>query len=523
MALWSRREWLRKVGMGTAALTLGLHGTAWAQAPAGHHTLHAGPAYTSKDGRDGPKFPSIDVVVRLTGGNGASAPLRAADLKLLSGNTELGSGSSIRSFADTGYGVKAILALDASGSMRGAPLDAIHSSISKFVNQARDQDRVEVITFANDTRIDVPFGTDRKVLGERIQQVKSRGAATRLYDGTLDALAQFDSAPPERRQLILISDGHDEGSQHSIDDVIRQAHAAKVPIDAIGLTRSHPEYLQPLVRIAQETGGSFARANSPQQLDELIGGGIQSMRATPVVVFKVSKLASDGKTHPLDLRWQPEKLTTTVDVHTPSLAQTWYRMPAVWGGCFAAGVILLIVARRRSRKKPLVARIQPPPAPMPVTPPPPVYRSGFTVVEDKGSSQQERGHTPASLQEDVPARPRERAKTRMVAFFDPAQGQRVNLEAIAGPMAGKSVPVAGDFSIGAVEGNQLTIPDDPTLSGFHARILLTDSVLMIEDLQSTNGTFVNGVRLEQGRKLLKPNDEIQMGQSTFRVRSGEQG
>jgi pSer/pThr/pTyr-binding forkhead associated (FHA) protein len=69
----------------------------------------------------------------------------------------------------------------------------------------------------------------------------------------------------------------------------------------------------------------------------------------------------------------------------------------------------------------------------------------------------------------------------------------------------------------------LTIPDDPTLSGFHARILLADSVPTIEDLQSTNGTFVNGVRLEQGRKLLKPYDEIQMGQSTFRVRSGEQG
>jgi pSer/pThr/pTyr-binding forkhead associated (FHA) protein len=60
---------------------------------------------------------------------------------------------------------------------------------------------------------------------------------------------------------------------------------------------------------------------------------------------------------------------------------------------------------------------------------------------------------------------------------------------------------------------------DPTLSGFHARVRLADSVLTIEDAHSTNGTHVNGVRLGQERKLLKPNDEIRLGRSVFRVRN----
>jgi len=97
----------------------------------------------------------------------------------------------VRSFGEAGYGVKTILALDASGSMNGAPLAAIHSSIAKFVNQARPQDQVEVLTIADETRVEVPFGTDQAVLAGRLKQVKSWGTLTRLYDGLLDALVQL--------------------------------------------------------------------------------------------------------------------------------------------------------------------------------------------------------------------------------------------------------------------------------------------------------------------------------------------
>jgi hypothetical protein len=186
--------------------------------------------------------------------------------------------------------------------------------------------------------------------------------------------------------------------------------------------------------------------------------------------------------------------------------------------------MLLILARQRARRQPLEPQIQPIPAPAPEpSPVPPViYRSGFTGAEEENSAHQEQLHESTVLEKEISSRPRERAKTRMVAFFDPALGQQVSLEATAGPLAGKSFPVASNFSVGAIEGNQLTIPDDPTLSSFHARILLSDSVLMIEDLGSTNGTFVNGVRLEQNRKLLKPGDEIRMGRSIFCVRCGGQ-
>jgi Mg-chelatase subunit ChlD len=516
---------LKRAGWIVAALIgMSWPGVAWAQAP-GAHRLSAGPAYTSKDGQDGPRFPRIEVAVRLTDGNGAQEAVKPEDLRLFSGGTELGRGVSVRSFAETGYGVKSILALDLSGSMNGEPLNAVRATIARFVGQARSQDRVEVVSFADDTRVEVPFGASKETLTGSLKKVRSRGTLTRLYDGLLDAMDQFDATPPVRRQLTVISDGHDEGSRHSIDDVIRRALAEKVAIDSIGLTRAHPEYLQSLLRISQASGGSYAQARSSQELDGLIDRGIQAMRAMPVAAFKTSKLAADGKAHSLELQWQPEHLTAAVEIQTPRIANLWRVWGWVLAGCFAAGVILLIVSRRQARRG-METTAQPPSGPG--APPEeisawPGARSGLmeSGEEKIADPPPARAYVPTAFEGEPVAPRRERARTRMAVFFNPAQsGQGAVLEAIAGPLAGESLPVTGTVTIGAAEGNQLTIAGDPTLSGFHARVLLADQVLTVEDSNSTNGTFVNGARLPAGRKLLKPGDEIRMGRSIFKVRNG---
>jgi hypothetical protein len=56
--------------------------------------------------------------------------------------------------------------------------------------------------------------------------------------------------------------------------------------------------------------------------------------------------------------------------------------------------------------------------------------------------------------------------------------------------------------------------DDPRVSGEHARIRIENDAFTIADLDSTHGTFVNGTSV-QGRKNIQQDDEIQMGDSIF--------
>ncbi len=64
-------------------------------------------------------------------------------------------------------------------------------------------------------------------------------------------------------------------------------------------------------------------------------------------------------------------------------------------------------------------------------------------------------------------------------------------------------------------GNKADQPiEDPKVSDLHVRIRLEDSVWMITDLDSSNGTCVNGKKLEI-TTALNENDEIQIGDTIF--------
>jgi hypothetical protein len=77
----------------------------------------------------------------------------------------------------------------------------------------------------------------------------------------------------------------------------------------------------------------------------------------------------------------------------------------------------------------------------------------------------------------------------------------------SGPTPGKSIELSGEeIKIGRDPGNDISIKD-PEISRVHARLLAQAGGYVIEDLGSTNGTFVNGQRLI-GPHLLKPGEMV---------------
>lgn len=56
---------------------------------------------------------------------------------------------------------------------------------------------------------------------------------------------------------------------------------------------------------------------------------------------------------------------------------------------------------------------------------------------------------------------------------------------------------------------------DPTVSRRHARLTFRDGNWVVQDLDSTNGTFVNGARV--GRYELRPGDRLLLGEEQLRV------
>jgi Nif-specific regulatory protein len=86
------------------------------------------------------------------------------------------------------------------------------------------------------------------------------------------------------------------------------------------------------------------------------------------------------------------------------------------------------------------------------------------------------------------------------------------LIAIAGPLEGQVIPLAGELAMGRERTNSLAI-DDPVISRRHCLLKPDSGSWLLRDLKSMNGTYVNGMPVQE--RTLEDGDQIQVGRSLF--------
>lgn len=80
---------------------------------------------------------------------------------------------------------------------------------------------------------------------------------------------------------------------------------------------------------------------------------------------------------------------------------------------------------------------------------------------------------------------------------------------------GSVIPMATAITLGRKENNSVVL-NDRFVSSYHARIYLRNNEYFLEDLQSTNGTYVNENKIE-GKVKLNINDIMRFGSTAFKV------
>jgi hypothetical protein len=89
---------------------------------------------------------------------------------------------------------------------------------------------------------------------------------------------------------------------------------------------------------------------------------------------------------------------------------------------------------------------------------------------------------------------------------------RLVVESVPGLQRGAAYDLMGDCTLG--RGDVEIHLDDPFASGRHARLTRQGNVMVLEDLGSTNGTYLNEEPV-QGPQPLHPGDRIRIGDSVF--------
>jgi Ca-activated chloride channel family protein len=193
-----------------------------------------------------------------------------------------------------------LVALDISSSMKakdfqpGNRLAVARSVLREFVLK-RDGDLVGLVTFAGRAFLQAPLTSDVHLLDAML----GRADIGQLPDGTAIGVAiamglnQLKNLPSRASCIVLVTDGANNTGSPTLAEATEMARALGVRIHTIGLTsadttsyalngvwsvrRDRSARLSrgdelTLRRVAERTGGRFARATSPEKFAEIMAG-----------------------------------------------------------------------------------------------------------------------------------------------------------------------------------------------------------------------------------------------------------
>ncbi|GAA4382444.1 FHA domain-containing protein [Brevibacterium sp. NPDC049920] len=138
-------------------------------------------------------------------------------------------------------------------------------------------------------------------------------------------------------------------------------------------------------------------------------------------------------------------------------------------------------------------------------------------VGRRGRSRGERGAVPAGGPPPGRAAPQHAPPSRAAPPQQQAPPVPRALHLTSGALAGMVIPLgAGPITLGRAGGNTVVLEDD-FASGHHARIVPDSGHWYVEDLGSTNGTFINGQRLHSPVQM-RIGTPVTIGHTTLELR-----
>ncbi|MFZ1086445.1 MAG: VWA domain-containing protein [Terracidiphilus sp.] len=177
---------------------------------------------------------------------------------------------SIKHFSHEDIPVSIGLVIDNSGSMGPKRADMIGAALS-FARSSNPQDQMFVVNFNEQVTYGLPEGvlfTDRRDQLQRALSAIHTIGETALYDAIASALDHLKQGKCDKKVLIVISDGGDNASRHSLAQVIAMAKASDAIIYAVGIFDERDGDQNPgvLKRFAKETGGEAFFPESSKEI-----------------------------------------------------------------------------------------------------------------------------------------------------------------------------------------------------------------------------------------------------------------
>lgn len=220
-----------------------------------------------------------------------------------------------------------VLLLDLSGSTDNK-MKIMKKAAKRFVDSLNPADNIAVAAFTRRFMVISNFTTDRKLLKDRIDDIKNRHSGTAYYDAMWATLNLLDEVKATRKAVVVLTDGvdnsldhpddRDYASKHSFQEVMERIVEADATIYPIYLDTeyevvvkrgdgNHDAYVtarKQLAELAEQTGAVLFKADRAEDLESVYQQVAAELHSLYSIAYTPKSLSKDGQ-------WRKISITVT--------------------------------------------------------------------------------------------------------------------------------------------------------------------------------------------------------------------
>ena len=216
-------------------------------------------------------------------------------------------------FSDDDAPVSVGVVFDVSGSMSGEKISRARQALSRFIQTSHNSDEYFLIGFNSRAQLLMDRTRDGDAVLDKLTFIQTRGQ-TALYDACYLGVEKVTRGAHPKRAIILISDGQDNDSRYTFNEVRRLLRESDVVLYGIGiLGGADPgsalgmDGQAKLDELASVSGGKAFFPNTGAEMDEIFERIALELRHQYSIGYKPSNFANDGKWHKIKVKVQPPR------------------------------------------------------------------------------------------------------------------------------------------------------------------------------------------------------------------------
>jgi Ca-activated chloride channel family protein len=218
----------------------------------------------------------------------------------------------IQFFSDDDAPVSMGVIFDVSGSMGRDKLGRAREALRHFVDTSHDSDEYFLIGFNSRAQLLMDRSRDSDAMLDKLTFVESKGN-TALYDACYLGIDRVTRGTHPKRALLVISDGQDNNSRYTFNELRRLLKETDVLIYAIGIIeRGTGSGLDAggqaiLDELASVSGGRAFFPDTAAEMNEIFERIAIELRHQYSIAYRPKNFTNDGKWHKLKVKVAPPR------------------------------------------------------------------------------------------------------------------------------------------------------------------------------------------------------------------------